>query len=68
MNANGMGDLCYIDGTMDHKMYINILKKHLAKSVGDIDLTGDYIFTQDNDSTYKPCNTRCSCYTTHPNG
>ena len=26
---NGLGDLCFIDGTMDH---INILKSHLANS------------------------------------
>ena len=29
---NGLGDLCFISGTMDHYFYINILKSHLAKS------------------------------------
>ena len=29
---NGLGDLCFIDGTMDHYLYINILKSHLDKS------------------------------------
>ena len=29
---NDLGDLCFIDDTMDHYLYINILKSHLAKS------------------------------------
>ena len=29
---NGLGNLCFIDGTMDHYLYINILKSHFAKS------------------------------------
>ena len=29
---NDLGDLYFTDGTMDHYLYINILKSHLAKS------------------------------------
>ena len=29
---NGLSDLCFIGGTMDHYLYINIFKSHLAKS------------------------------------
>ena len=29
---NVLGDLCFIDGTMDHYLHINILKSHLVKS------------------------------------
>lgn len=58
MSASGVGELCFIEGIMDHCSYINILKGHLAKSVEDMGLTGDYIFTQDNDPKHTAHNTR----------
>ena len=36
---NGLVKLCFIDGTMDHYLYI-ILKSYLAKSVSNMVLIG----------------------------
>ena len=45
---NGLGDLCFIDGTMDHYLYFNILKSHLAKNVRNMVLISKQFLTLDN--------------------
>lgn len=58
MSANGVGELCFLGGTMDHRHYINILKTNLPRSVNNMGLAGDYIFTQDNDPKHTALNTK----------
>lgn len=58
MSANGVGDLHPIDGILDHRGYIQILKDHLVRSVENMGLTGDYIFTHDNDPKHTAHNTK----------
>lgn len=58
MSANGVGELHFIDGIMDHKMYIEILKQNLHKSVEKMGLSDNYVFTQDNDPKHVALNTR----------
>ena len=64
---NVLGDLCFIDGTMDHFLYINILKSHLAKSVGNMVLICKQFFTLDNYPKYIALDTRLwlLCNTSH---
>lgn len=56
--ANGVGNLHFIDGIMDHKQYINILKKNLHESAQKLCCGRRYIFQQDNDPKHKAHNTR----------
>lgn len=58
MSAAGVGKLHFIEGTMDHKMYINILKENLNVSAEKLGLQGNYIFQQDNDPKHTALNTR----------
>lgn len=58
MSAAGVGKLHFIEGIMDHKMYINILKENLNASSQKLNLEGKYIFQQDNDPKHKARNTR----------
>lgn len=58
MSANGVGELHFIDTIMDHKLYIDILKKNLNKSVEKMRLPSNYIFTQDNDPKHVATNTK----------
>lgn len=58
MSAKGVGKLHFIEGTMDHKMYIDILKENLPASVERLGLTGNYTFMQDNDPKHTAYNTR----------
>jgi len=57
MSASGVGNLCFIDGIMDHKKYIAILKENLPASKQKMNLEDDYIFQQDNDPKHKAHNT-----------
>ncbi|GFS86020.1 dual 3',5'-cyclic-AMP and -GMP phosphodiesterase 11 [Trichonephila clavipes] len=53
MASNGVGNLVFIDGIMDHKLYIDIYStKILKKSAKQLGLDGNFIFQQDNDSKH----------------
>jgi hypothetical protein len=58
MSAAGVGKLHFIEGIMDHKKYIEILKKNLAASAEQLGLTGNFIFQQDNDPKHTAKNTK----------
>lgn len=58
MSAAGVGNLHFIEGIMDHKMYIRILKENLGPSAEKLGLQGSYIFQQDNDPKHTAANTR----------
>lgn len=49
MAASGVGELVFIDGTMDKMVFLNILKENLHKSADKLDLAGNFHFQQDND-------------------
>jgi transposase len=57
-SAAGVGKLAFIDGIMDHKGYIQILKDNLRTSATDLGIPDDFIFYQDNDPKHKALNTR----------
>lgn len=58
MSANGVGKLKFIDGTMDHRMYIDILKENLRPSTDQLGISGDFIFQQDNDPKHMATNSK----------
>lgn len=58
MSARGVGKLHFIEGIMDHKDYINILRENLNSSAEKMGLNNDYIFTQDNDPKHTAWNTK----------
>lgn len=49
MAASGVGNLTFIDSTMNSKDYLNILKKNLQPSTEKLCLGSSWIFQQDND-------------------
>jgi hypothetical protein len=50
MAANGLGNLHFIDGTVDQYKYLDILKSNLKESVQKLGLSDNYWFQQDNSS------------------
>ncbi|GFX12405.1 transposable element Tcb1 transposase [Trichonephila clavipes] len=52
MASNGVGNLVFIDGIMDHKLYIDIHNNNLKGSAKKLGLDGNFIFQQDNDSKH----------------
>ena len=57
MNAAGVSNLHIIDGIMDHKMYIEILKENLSVSTQKLEIV-DNIFQHDNDPKHTAYNTK----------
>lgn len=49
MSSSGVGELVFIENTMDKHVYLNILKQNLKKSAHKLNLEADYYFQQDND-------------------
>lgn len=58
MAANGVGRLTFIDSTLDHMGYINILKENLKQSAQDLNLGDDFWFQQDNDPKHTAHNVK----------
>ena len=52
MSAAGVGDLHFIEGIMNHVMYIDILKQNLRSSAIKLDMGNRFIFQQDNVSKH----------------
>jgi transposase len=48
----------FIDGIMDHKMYIQLLKENLKTSAISLGIPSNFHFYQDNDPKHKALNTR----------
>ncbi|GFV45635.1 transposable element Tcb1 transposase [Trichonephila clavipes] len=44
MASNGVGNLVFIDGIMDHKLSIDILNNNLKESAKKLGLDGNFIF------------------------
>lgn len=49
MSEAGVGNLVFIESTMDRFMYLNILKNNLKNSASKLGLGESFIFQQDND-------------------
>ncbi|GFV63976.1 transposable element Tc1 transposase [Trichonephila clavipes] len=47
--SNGVGNLVFIDGIMDHKLYVDILNSNLKESAKKLGLDGNFIFQLGND-------------------
>lgn len=58
ISASGPGNLHIVEGIMDHKYYINILRANLPETAEKLGLTNDYYFYQDNDPKHKAYNVR----------
>lgn len=58
MAASGVGNLVFIDGTMDQYVYLDILKRNLKVSAEKLGLNTDYHFQQDNDPKHTAYNVR----------
>ena len=58
MSASGVGNLVFINGIMNHQLYIHILKNNLELSARKMGLDGDYVFMHDNDPKHTALNTR----------
>ncbi|GFS60845.1 transposable element Tcb1 transposase [Trichonephila clavipes] len=52
MAANGVGKLCFIDGIMTARAYINILRHNLQSSAQRLGLGTSFVLQQDNDPKY----------------
>ncbi|GFT22916.1 transposable element Tcb2 transposase [Trichonephila clavipes] len=61
MASNGVGNLVFIDGIMDHKLYIHILNNNLKRSAKKLGLDGNFIFQQDNDPKHTARNVKMWC-------
>lgn len=49
MAASGVGNLQFIESTMDKRAYLDILKTNLKQSAAKLGLGNSYLFQQDND-------------------
>ncbi|GFV59535.1 transposable element Tcb1 transposase [Trichonephila clavipes] len=58
MAANGMGRLTFIDSTLNHMGYINIVKENLKQSAQDLNHGDDFWFQQDNDPKHTAHNVK----------
>ncbi|GFV90142.1 transposable element Tcb1 transposase [Trichonephila clavipes] len=61
MASNGVGNLAFIDGIMDHKLYIDILNNNLKESAKKLGLDGNFISQQDNDPKHTARNVKMCC-------
>ncbi|GFY09625.1 transposable element Tcb1 transposase [Trichonephila clavipes] len=59
--SNGVGNFVFIDGIMDHKLYIDILNNNLKESVKKLGLDGNFIFQQGNDPKHTARNVKMWC-------
>lgn len=58
MSAAGVGNLVFIDGIMDWKEYLNILKNNLHASAEKLNMKESFIFQQDNDPKHTAMNVK----------
>ncbi|GFV81217.1 calpain-A [Trichonephila clavipes] len=58
MASNGVGNLVFTDGILDHKLYIDILNNNLKESAKKLGLDGNFIFQQENDPKHTARNVK----------
>jgi hypothetical protein len=52
MDYAGVGELATVEGIMNAKGYVNILRGNLKKCVRKLGIQDSYLFQQDNDPKY----------------
>lgn len=58
MSASGVGNLEFIDGIMDHRKYIEILKRNLRSSAEKLGILENFIYYEDKDPKHTAPNTK----------
>ena len=53
MSAGGVGNIVFVETTMDKNHYLNILKENLEASAEKLGIKDDFRFVQDNDPKHK---------------
>jgi hypothetical protein len=54
MGYAGVGELAIVEGIMNAKGYVNLLRGNLKKSVHKLGIQDSYLFQQDNDPNTQP--------------
>lgn len=58
MSATGVGNLVFVEGNMDWRQYMDILKQNLHASAEKLNLRESFIFQQDNDPKHTALNVK----------
>ncbi|GBN12751.1 Transposable element Tc1 transposase [Araneus ventricosus] len=61
MSASGLGNLVFIDGIMNHALYLSILRD-LKLSSQNLGIGNNFVFYEDNDSKHTALNVRLWCF------
>ncbi|GBN67072.1 Transposable element Tc1 transposase [Araneus ventricosus] len=61
MSASGLGNLVFIDGIMNHALYLNVLRDNLKLSAQNLAIGNNFFFYQDNDSKHTAPYVRLWC-------
>ncbi|GBL97334.1 Transposable element Tc1 transposase [Araneus ventricosus] len=61
MSASGLSNLVFIDGIMNHALYLNILRDNLRLSAQNLRIESNFVFYQDNDPKHTALNVRLWC-------
>ncbi|GBM03653.1 Transposable element Tcb1 transposase [Araneus ventricosus] len=59
--SNRVGNLVFIDGIMNHMIYLDILHNSLKESAKNLGLDGNFIFQHDNDPKHTARNVKMWC-------
>ena len=58
MSASGLDNLVFIDGIMNHSVYLGILRDNLKLLAQNLDIVNNFIFYHDNDPEHTALNVR----------
>ncbi|GBN86039.1 hypothetical protein AVEN_205914-1 [Araneus ventricosus] len=61
MSTSELGNLVFIDGIMNHALYLNILRDNLKLSAQNLGIGSNFVFNQDNDPKRMALNVRLWC-------
>lgn len=53
ISASGVGNFTFIEGTMDKRVYLNILREQFMLGIQKLVLEGSFMFQQDNDPKHR---------------
>ncbi|GBM94156.1 Transposable element Tc1 transposase [Araneus ventricosus] len=61
ISASELGYLVFIDGIMNHAIYLNIIRDNLKLSAQNLGIGNNFVFHQDNDPKHTALNVRLWC-------